>query len=223
MRKSRKRAHYFSHRKRAGRSFLLFALAITAGTAFWAGNSFLRGKTIWPLTAEVNDKNAHHKLFSSTPGRTTVLLLGADMRPGDTMGNADVIMVASIDEQNHRIELMSVPRDTQVAFPDGKYRKINESLNMAGPELTMNLTENLLGMPIDNYALTYFDGLVQIINTVHGIDITVPKRMYYFTGDKKHGFIHLNPGMQTLNGEQALGFVRYRKDALGDIGRTARQ
>jgi LCP family protein required for cell wall assembly len=132
-------------------------------------------------------------------------------------------MVASVDEINQRLELLSVPRDTQVSFPDGKYRKINESLHIGGPELTMNLAENLLGVPIDHYALTHFAGLVRIIDTIHGIELNVPKRMYYVTGDKKYGVIHLNQGEQTLNGEQALAFVRYRKDALGDIGRTVRQ
>jgi polyisoprenyl-teichoic acid--peptidoglycan teichoic acid transferase len=204
-------------------------LGITGSTllvsaALWIGASFVTDHPLWPVSNTLQaGKAAHSKSFESTPGRFTALLIGTDLRPQDNIGNADVIVVASIDERNNRVELMSVPRDTQVPFPDGKYHKINESLHVGGPDLTMSLVENLLGMPIDHYALTHFDGLVNMIDTIHGIHINVPKRMYYLTGDKKYGIIHLHKGEQTLNGEQALAFVRYRKDTLGDIGRTERQ
>ncbi len=204
-------------RKVFGAALMLTVVA----AALWKGTPYV--KTNLTMLHQNQTHKSHHKPFESTRGRFTTLLIGTDMRPEDNVGNADVIVVASVDESNQRIELMSIPRDTQVSFPDGKYHKINQSLQIGGPELTMSLTENLLGMPIDHYAITRFDGLVNIINTIHGIELDVPKRMYYVTGDKKYGIIHLNKGKQTLNGEQALAFVRYRKDALGDIGRTNRQ
>lgn len=157
------------------------------------------------------------------PDRQTILLIGTDARMGDPLGNADVLCVASIDDKHRRVELLSIPRDTQVAFPDGRYHKINDALAISGPELTLQVVENLIGLPIDHYAVTRFDGLVHIIDQIGGIHIDVPERMHYVTGDKTHGVIRLEPGEQRLNGEQALGFVRFRHDALGDIGRTRRQ
>jgi polyisoprenyl-teichoic acid--peptidoglycan teichoic acid transferase len=219
----RKQSSRQKTRNRARKWLGLTCFTLFAGTSIWTLTSYFTNHSLWPIAKPILAKKIHTRPFESMPGRLTTLLIGTDVRPQDNNGNADVLVVASVDNANHRIELMSVPRDTQVPFPDGTYHKINESLQVGGPELTMSLTENLLGMPIDHYALTRFDGLVNMIDTIHGIKINVPKSMYYVTGDKKYGVIHLHKGEQTLNGEQALAFVRYRKDALGDIGRTARQ
>lgn len=156
-------------------------------------------------------------------GRTNILLIGTDTRPNQTGGNTDVMILCSIDPQNKRIEMMSVPRDTKINLPDGSVGKINAALSMGGPQATINIVSTLLNEPIDDYALTHFGGLVNVIDTLHGITINVPEPMHYNTGDKKWNMINLKPGVQTLNGVQALGFVRFREDALGDIGRTERQ
>lgn len=155
--------------------------------------------------------------------RINVLLIGTDSRPGDSSGNTDVLMLASIDNLHKRIELMSIPRDTRIAYPHGGTGKINQSLNLGGPQLTIQLVENLLQQPVDYYALTHFSGLVNIINTIGGLQVNVKERMYYNTGDQQWNLINLRPGVQTLDGTEALGFVRFRHDALGDIGRTERQ
>lgn len=155
--------------------------------------------------------------------RENILLIGTDTRPGEVGGNTDALILASLDAKNHRIELLSIPRDAKVMYPDGSYAKINEGLMLGGPQLTKKLVEELTGQRIDHYALTHFGGLVDIINTVGGITVDVAEPMHYNTGDKEYNIIDLNPGVQTLNGVQALGFVRFRHDALGDIGRTERQ
>ncbi|GGJ10059.1 hypothetical protein GCM10010885_19030 [Alicyclobacillus cellulosilyticus] len=175
-----------------------------------------------PLSAMPPGVNPFHP-YPEPHGRTNILLIGTDTRPGETGGNTDVLIVCSIDNAHQRIELLSIPRDTRVQYPDGHYDKINASLDIGGPNLTLSLVEQLLQMRIDSYALTHFGGLVDIINTIGGITINVPEPMHYNTGDKQYGIIDLNPGVQTLTGEQALGFVRFRNDPLGDIGRTERQ
>lgn len=178
---------------------------------------------IAPFHVSVHASPKFHFTRTLRPDRQTFLLIGTDARPAQDLGNSDVLCVASLDEAQHRIEFLSIPRDTQVAFPDGRYHKINDALLQGGPELTVRVVETLIGLPIDHYAVTRFDGLVHIIDRLGGIDINVPRRMNYNTGDKTYGQIHLHPGLQRLTGEQALGFVRFRHDALGDIGRTSRQ
>lgn len=173
--------------------------------------------------SHVHASPGFHFAKSARPNRETFLLIGTDARPHDNHGNSDVLCIASIDEIHHRIEFLSIPRDTQVAFPDGLYHKINDALSQGGPELTVHVVESLVGLPIDHYAVTRFDGLVHMIDRIGGIDVNVPRRMYYNTGDKTYGLIRLHQGQQRLTGEQALGFVRYRHDALGDIGRANRQ
>lgn len=159
----------------------------------------------------------------TTADRINFLLIGTDTRPGDTGGNTDVLILLSVDNLHKRIEMMSIPRDTKVLYPGGSDGKINHSLALGGPNLTINLVKSLLQQPVDYYALNHFVGLVDVINTLGGITINVKERMYYNTGDKQWNIIDLQPGVQNLNGVQALGFVRFRHDALGDIGRTERQ
>lgn len=176
-----------------------------------------------PLTADPGASLTPKVTQQIEQGRLTFLLIGTDARPGETGGNTDVLMLASIDMKNKRIEIMSIPRDTKVMFPDGSNHKINESYALGGPNMTTNLVYGLTNIPINFYAVTHFGGLVDVINTLGGIRIDVPEPMHYNTGDKQYNIIDLNTGWQTLTGEQALGFVRFRMDALGDIGRTKRQ
>jgi polyisoprenyl-teichoic acid--peptidoglycan teichoic acid transferase len=171
-----------------------------------------KGKTLPPVETTAPDDE-----------RTNILLIGTDSRVGAAGGNTDVLILCSIDRKHQRIELLSIPRDTKVMFPDGTYSKINEGLMLGGPALTESLVNGLIHQPIDHYALTHFGGLVDIIDTIGGVTINVDKRMYYNTGDKQYGVINLQPGVQNLSGEQALGYVRFRHDTLGDIGRTERQ
>lgn len=193
------------------------AAVLIAGGAYWGLTRPLDNGVGSKMPQQVIKKTVYDK------NRINILLIGTDTRPGESGGNTDVLVLCSIDNQNKRIEMMSIPRDTKVLYPDGSYAKINESLAIGGPNLTVNLVQDLLQMPVDYWAITHFGGLVEVINTIHGITVNVPEPMHYNTGDKQYGIIDLNPGVQTLDGEQALGFVRFREDPLGDIGRTERQ
>ena len=77
-------------------------------------------------------------------------------------------------------------------------------------------------MPVDRYLMVNYQSFEGIVDLVGGVEITVDKRMLY--QDQSAGLlIDLQPGTQILTGDQALGYVRYRRDALGDITRTRRQ
>ncbi|MCL6443229.1 MAG: LCP family protein [Alicyclobacillus sp.] len=167
----------------------------------------------------------HHHIAPppDASSRFTILLIGTDTRPGETGGNTDVLMVLSIDYKHRRIALLSVPRDTMVQLPHGITGKINAAYDIGGVQATDEIVQNLIHFDIPNYAITHFGGLVNIIDTIGGIWVKVPEPMHYNTGDKLYGVIDLNPGYQRLTGQQALGFVRFREDPLGDIGRTERQ
>jgi LCP family protein required for cell wall assembly len=211
-RRSRRKAAIIS-------SVVAACLAVGGGVAYYGLHRPLKASPVNPQYTSVAEKQQP----PSDPNRTNILLIGADTRPGQVGGNTDVLILCSIDREHKRIELLSIPRDTKVKFPDGSDTKINEALSVGGPQLTERLVSQLLDIHIDDYALTHFGGLVKIIDTIGGIRLDVPERMYYRTGDKQYGVINLQPGVQTLNGAQALGFVRFRHDKLGDIGRTERQ
>lgn len=160
-----------------------------------------------------------------TKKRFTVLLVGVDRRPGEkSLSNTDSLLVASINMDDGKIALLSIPRDTQVIVPGHGKNKINAAARVGkGLKTTTALIEDLIGQPIDGYVLTNFAGFKSIIDTLGGITVTVEKDMHYVTGDTADGEINLSKGKQHLNGTQALQYARFRQDALADISRTVRQ
>ncbi len=153
-------------------------------------------------------------------GRINVLVVGTDAEEYDS-GRADSIIVFNLDLDNKRVHALSIPRDSRVDIPGYKNKtKINHSYAYGGIELTKQTVENLLHVPIDYYAVTNFAGFEDIVETVGGVYIDVPIRMRTHTW---YGDIDLQPGFQLLDAKQALGFVRYRYDAGGDISRGKRQ
>ncbi|NMA69420.1 MAG: transcriptional regulator [Desulfitobacterium sp.] len=155
--------------------------------------------------------------------RVSVLLVGADQRPGEEKFNTDSIILASIDPKNARVSLLSIPRDTRVSIPGYSELKINGVVPRTDMETLVDVVSDLTGVPIAGYIQTNFDGFKNIIDTLGGITVDVEKDMYFETGDKKDGVIDLKKGVQKLDGSKALQYARFRNDALADISRTARQ
>lgn len=151
-----------------------------------------------------------------------VLILGIDqvVKPART----DTIILANIDFKNKLSHLISIPRDTLVEIPKSKKKKdkINHAYAIGGIELTKKTLEKFLDTKIDYYVLTDFEKFKKIIDIIGGVEIDVEKRMHYI--DRAANlYIDLYPGRQRLNGEKAMEYVRFRHDALGDIGRIERQ
>ncbi|WP_083879899.1 LCP family protein [Desulfitobacterium dichloroeliminans] len=153
----------------------------------------------------------------------SVLLIGADQRPGEEKFNTDTIILATIDPKSARVSLLSIPRDTRVSIPGYKNIKINGVAPLTDLENLVDVVADLTGVPIAGYIQTNFNGFKQIIDTLGGITVDVEKDMYYETGDAVDGIINLQKGLQQLDGAQALQYARFRNDALADISRTARQ
>ncbi|HEY9786566.1 MAG TPA: LCP family protein, partial [Candidatus Obscuribacterales bacterium] len=164
---------------------------------------------------------------------TTVLLLGVDVVYSDHgrrlkidkdafSGRSDTIMVARLDPYRNSYGVLSIPRDTQVHIPGYGTQKINAANALGGPYLAQTTVSQMLQIPIDHYVVMNVHGLVDLVNELGGITVEIPKRMQYMDWTAKLK-IDLEPGVHTLTGNQAMGFVRFRHDALGDIGRVQRQ
>lgn len=150
--------------------------------------------------------------------RLNVLLLGTDARPGEKDARTDTMMLVSIDRETKKIAMVSIPRDTIVDIDGHGTNKINTANIFGGADLARQTVEKLLGLEIPYYVKTNFNGFKEIIDVLGGVNIDVEKRMYYPAEN-----INLKPGMQRLDGYNALGYVRFRHDALGDISRSERQ
>ncbi len=149
------------------------------------------------------------------------LLVGSDKNEAvSDSSRADTIIVAAVDVVQKQVFLVSVPRDSYVPIEGYGEDKINHAYAYGGIDLLSDTVENLFGIPIDYYAVVDFSGFEDIIDALGGVEIDVDKRMYYQTYDD---LIDIEAGQQRLNGEQALQYVRYRSDAMGDITRVSRQ
>lgn len=154
----------------------------------------------------------------------SILLLGVDERPGD-IGRADTIMVATVNPDTEDVKLVSIPRDTLIELPEsGNLDKINATYAYGGITETMETVEHYLDIPIHYYAQINFQGLVDLINAVGGVDIDSPLDFTVQDSEEHANAIHIKKGLQHLNGEEALGYARMRKqDPRGDWGRQERQ
>lgn len=197
-------------------SVLLFTLVAAGGMYAWGYvHGILYDLEIVDTPPEADD---------AFEGKINVLALGVDNRKGEKMARADTIMLCSIDTEKNLMSVLSIPRDTRVQIPGRGWEKINSATLYGGPELAMRTVSDLLDIKVNKYVLTNFEGFKDIVDSLGGVTIDVKQRMYHYDPEDRGIYtIDLRPGVQRMNGEKALQYVRYRGYALGDIDRTEQQ
>lgn len=180
--------------------------------------------------------------FSQLTRPVNILLLGMSVLPPDVKnpppetknlryqvqlnsfeGLSDVMLLLRFDPKTKKIVILAIPRDTRIEIEKHGLKKINAANVYGGPALTAKTVSNLLdGVGIDRYVRINILGMGQLIDALGGVNVYVPRDMNY-RDDSQHLYIHLKAGEQHLNGDQALQLLRFRHDALGDIGRIQRQ
>ena len=172
------------------------------------------------LTGKIEEREP--EAAATLPNRLNILVMGVDQRVDD-VGRSDTLFLVSINPKTHQIYQLSIPRDTMVQIPGHGWDKINHAFAYGGKDLTVKTVEKFLGIRIDHAVEIEFQGFNRIVDAIGGVEIDVEKRMYYEDPWDDQGLvIDLQPGLQHLNGETAITYVRYR-DEEGDIGRIARQ
>ncbi|MGW9477975.1 LCP family protein [Saccharomonospora azurea] len=165
---------------------------------------------------------------------TNWLLVGSDSREGldeeqmaklstgDAGGRrTDTIMLVHIPDNDTPPTLLSLPRDSRVEIPGHGVNKINAAFAFGGAPLLTKTVEQATGLRIDHYAETGFGGFANVVDAIGGVEMDIPNEMR----DTKTGIV-IPAGTQTLDGAQALGFVRMRySDATprSDLDRVANQ
>ena len=158
-----------------------------------------------------------------TPYCYNILVAGLD----NAGGGSDTMLLVRFDAPNHRVDLVSLPRDT-LLHHDWYSNRLNYAYASGGIELLRSEVENLLGVPVDFYVTVDLAGFVKLIDRIGGVDIDVPADMDY-DDPAQELHIHFSRGMQHLNGEQAMEVVRWRRNNDGsgyadaDIGRIRTQ
>ncbi|WP_165866163.1 LCP family protein [Lucifera butyrica] len=174
-----------------------------------------------------DNKNEKVMSLSSPHEKINILVLGIDKRRDD-IGRSNVTCVVTVDPDTRKVSLLWVPRDSRVKIPGNGWNKIGHAYAYGGPALAEQTVANLLGIPIHYYFEVNMDGFKKVIDALGGVDINVDKRMYYYDpydeGEvDNNGLIDIHPGLQHMDGNTALEYVRFRHDEMGDIGRIERQ
>ncbi|MEB3307194.1 MAG: LCP family protein [Cyanobacteriota bacterium] len=149
-------------------------------------------------------------------GHQDVLLLGTDVGGGNT----DVITVLRLE--GGVTSITQIPRDSYIEAQGYGPHKINALYSLGGTDLLKRELSRKLGRPISHHLIVNLSAIRRMADALGGIEVDVPKRMYYV--DNSQGlYIDLQPGMQLLKGRDLEGFLRFRHDEMGDIGRLERQ
>jgi len=192
-----------------------FALAIGGLFAAWlagmhvpiaSGATYLRIEKIAPLSSADRVSGGPTQPFF-------ILLVGNDSRPGVGGARGDALHVLGVNPARHQATMLDIPRDT---CWNGD--KINAG-NTHGPRQQANDVGGLLGVNISYVVDVDFAGFTSLVDGVGGVNLNVPTQMH----DGYSG-AYFNPGMQHMNGQNALAFSRDRHDfPSSDLVRTSNQ
>ncbi|RBP91540.1 LytR family transcriptional attenuator [Cytobacillus firmus] len=147
----------------------------------------------------------------------SVLMLGVDERSGDK-GRSDTMIVLTVNPKESSVKMLSIPRDTRTEIiGKGFEDKINHAYAFGNEEMSMATVENFLDIPLDYYVKVNMEGFKDIVDAVGGINVNS-------SIDFKQDGYNFVKGNNSLNGKEALAYVRMRKqDPNGDFGRQDRQ
>jgi LCP family protein required for cell wall assembly len=176
--------------------------------------------------------------------RVTILLMGIDTTAvvldangqviksdRNGLARSDTMILLTIDPQSKTAGMMSIPRDLWVNTPGFGYARINTAfyngdankLPGGGPELAMRTVEQVVGVPVQYFAVMEFWAFSQLIDDIGKIDVFVPKKIIIDPMGPGNDKIMLSAGWHKLGGIEALGYVRQRHTEGGDVDRSQRQ
>ena len=148
--------------------------------------------------------------------RRDIVVLGVDA----SGGNTDAIFTIKIEDGTTKIT--QIPRDSYIDSNSFGPLKANALHAYGGPDAVKNELTRLMGRQIQHHIIVNLDGVYTLADLVGGVEVNVPKRLYYV--DRSAGLtINLHPGPQILKGSDLEGFLRWRHDEDGDLGRLERQ
>lgn len=205
-------------RLRIGRVIVLFTFLFFIGIGVYAlvqyntGKSVTEGNKIDPGIFEGDSVDPNQ------PSIENYLLLGIDDDDGGK-SRTDTMMVLSWDKGEGKIRVLSLMRDIYAEIPGYKSYKLNTAYYLGGIQTAKDTVSGVFGIPIHHYAIVDFDNFESIVDLAFpkGVEINVQKEM-----SEKIG-VTLTPGMKKLNGQELLGYARFRADSEGDFGRVRRQ
>ena len=180
------------------------------------GIAFRMHHIVSPGSREIRKNFEHDELT----GNINILAVGID----DVQGShrSDTIAVVAINIEDRFVKVLSLPRDLRVQIDGHGWQKLNHAYAYGGIDLLLATINNFLGAPLHYHLIVNYQSFPKLVDLLGGVTVDVPKRLRYT--DRAGGLrIDIPAGRQHMDGKTALEFVRFRHDALGDLGRIQRQ
>ena len=155
-----------------------------------------------------------------------ILLVGADKRESwSEAGRSDSCMIATIDLKHKQLKLTSLMRDMYVDIPGYGMHKFNAAYSYGGVDLLYKTIVSNFGIKVKGYAVVDFAAFKKVIDTLGGVKIKLTQEECDILLSRYHrtSVLKLKPGVNKMNGTQALAYCRLRQDKNADFGRTQRQ
>lgn len=209
----------------------IFAIFLFADNKEFLEDEFGQDSFVTKLFLKLTQSNTNKEKAEFNlpfgPRKQNILLLGVDSNGADSdlwVGTrTDTIVLLNIDPRSKSLNAISIPRDSKVYLPKNMgIQKINAAHAIGGIDMTIKTIEDTLGVKVDRYIMVHDEAVRKIVEALGGIDIYVEKNMHY---NDYSGNLHINltKGDHHLDADEAIGYLRFRHDAMGDIGRTQRQ
>ncbi|MGW5276438.1 LCP family protein [Streptomyces sp. NPDC004044] len=212
-------------------TLVVVVLAVSIGTYFWADSKLKREVDLSKVIERPGEGDGTNYLIVGSDSRAG---MSADdkkrLHTGSAEGKRTDSMMILHDGSNGPT-LVSLPRDSNVEIPSykgsdsgklypgrGRFTKLNAAYAEDGPELLVRTVEFNTGLHIDHYVEIGFGGFAKIVDAIGGVELDIPKAF-----KDKYSGADFQAGKQTLDGQQALAFVRTRHAFTSDLDRTKNQ
>ncbi|MBA2877234.1 LCP family protein required for cell wall assembly [Anoxybacillus kamchatkensis] len=216
-------------RRRKPRIFLFFISVFAFFVLFYIGyigyQTYQAASHSYSKLKNEKEKSIFQQVAVHIPNHPiSILIMGIENYSTEgERGRSDSLIVATFNPKDQSMKMLSIPRDTKTYIPELERKdKINHAYAFGGKEATIKTVEHLLNIPIDYYVTVNFEGFVNIIDKLGGVEVEVPFDFYDINSEWKK--FYFKKGKMELDGEEALVYARMRKkDPRGDFGRNERQ
>ncbi|GGF31189.1 LytR family transcriptional regulator [Halobacillus andaensis] len=213
---------------------LAFVLLLTVGaTAGYAAFLTDKARDTADASHESLDRgdksDKRDEIVTPDLNSTSVLFIGVDdsetrdSRDSGGRSLSDALVLATFNDEDKSVKLVSIPRDSYAYIPEVGYNdKITHAHAFGGTDATIETVENLLDVPVDYYVRLNFNSFVDVVNSINGVEFDVPFDLAEQNSEDTKNAIELEEGRQVVNGEEALALVRSRQYD-SDLARGERQ
>ncbi|WP_414710571.1 LCP family protein [Pseudonocardia sp.] len=199
------------------RALLVVLAVLVLGSGIYVDTQLTRAAALADYTGRPDSDGTNWLIVGSDSRADLTEQQEATLSTGNAAGQrTDTVMLLHTGSSG--TTLVSLPRDSLLSIPGHGKNKLNSAYSFGGPKLLTRTVEQATGLRIDHYAEIGFDGFVNVVDAVGGVDMCIPEAMK----DPKAG-LNIKAGCQRLDGQNALGYVRTRATPRADLDRVQHQ